>query len=504
MTQPPTAAVVVGAAARDPLGDALGDALADVAALERMIRWAQAEQYRRVELARRLHAEVEGVDGSSGSAAREVATRSFVAELATVLVAPEATAGRLAADAGRLAGPRAATLEALAAGSVGVAHVRSMLELTSDLPVDAAAELERRGLDDAGRRTSTAFRQRIRRLRERLHPEALATRRRRAAEERRIHLDPAPDGMAWLSLFMEAERAVAIVDRLDSLAAAPVVGEAGPGAGSPLAGRTPAQRRVDLAADLLMSGILGDGVEAAATRRIAARVTVTVPVLSLLGVTDEPAELDGYGPIDAETARSLAAHAPTVRRLLVHPETGAALSFGRSAYRVRADLAGYLRVRDGGCRFPGCARRAVRSDIDHSRAWAHGGGTDADNLAHLCRRHHRLKHESGWRVAHEPAGIMRWTSPAGHVLRTRPEVPFDAVPRSPRAGELRPSVPSALPGAAVPVAAEIVPPDPVPPEPVPPEPVPPDPVPPDPVPADAVDDDDVEPPWLHAASAAWS
>ncbi|WP_353813627.1 HNH endonuclease signature motif containing protein [Agromyces sp. SYSU T00266] len=501
MTPQPTAALertapigVLGdSVRREPgAGDQLRDALADVAALERMIRWAQAQQYRTVEAARRLHAEVEGVTGSSGSAERDMATRSFIAELATVLVAPEATAGRLAADAGRLTGPRSATLAALTAGSVGVPHVRSMLELTSDLPVDSADELERRSLDGAAQRTSSAFRQRVRRLRERVHPEPLATRRRRAADERRIHLDPAPDGMAWLSLFMEAERAVAIVDRLDSLAAASVarsdgsrsVGSrsAGPRSAGPRAVgqsdvRTPVQRCVDLAADLLMSGILG-GDAAPATRRIALRVTVTVPVLSLLGVTDEPAELDGYGPIDAETARIIAAHAPTVRRLLVDPETGAALSYGRTSYRVGADLAGYLRVRDGRCRFPGCTRRAVRSDIDHTTAWAHGGGTEADNLAHLCRRHHRLKHESGWRVAQEPGGVIRWTSPAGHVLRTHPEVPFDPVPRSSRA--------AVAPLAHLADRSGAEPPSP--------EPVPP--------PSGPADIDDVEPPWLHAAPAA--
>ncbi|MFB9958048.1 HNH endonuclease signature motif containing protein [Agromyces bracchium] len=463
-----------------PAGDQLGDALADIAALERMIRWAQAQQYRAVEAARRFHAEVEGLTGSSRSAEREMATRSFVAELATVLVAPEATAGRLAADAGRLTGPRSATLAALTAGSVSVPHVRSMLELTSDLPAGSADELEQRALDDAGHRTSSAFRQRVRRLRERLHPEALATRRRRAADERRIQVDPAPDGMAWLSLFMEAERAVAIVDRLDSLAAASVARSAGSRAVGPSDVRTPAQRCVDLAADLLMSGILDEGDVAPATRRIAPRVTVTVPVLSLLGVTDEPAELDGYGPIDAETARIIAAHAPSVRRLLVDPETGAALSYGRTSYRVGADLAGYLRVRDGRCRFPGCTRRAVRSDIDHTTAWAHGGGTDADNLAHLCRTHHRLKHESGWRMANEPGGVIRWTSPAGHVLRTYPEVPFDPVPRSsrvcapPPTGVIDRSGPEAPPS--------------------------PEPVLPTAGPVEI--GDDVEPPWLHAAPAA--
>ncbi len=178
-------------------------------------------------------------------------------------------------------------------------------------------------------------------------------------------------------------------------------------------------------------GFEGAGISGAAStarRRplgvVIPRVYVTVPVMTLLGHSDEPAELDGYGPIDAETARELAAHAPSFQRILTHPETGAYLSYGRTSYRVPADLAGYLKVRDGGCRFPGCGRRAIASDIDHTVDWAFDGRTEHDNLAHLCRKHHRLKHRTGWRMTQESGGVIRWDSPAGRVHRSRPEHPF--------------------------------------------------------------------------------
>ena len=147
-------------------------------------------------------------------------------------------------------------------------------------------------------------------------------------------------------------------------------------------------------------------------------------MLSLLGHTDEPAELDGYGPIDAGTARRLAAHAPSFQRILTHPETGAFLSYSRTTYRVPADLAGYLRTRDGTCRFPGCGRRAANCDVDHTVPWARDGHTRHDNLAHLCRKHHRLKHGTRWQMTQEPGGVIRWTSPAGREHITGPENPF--------------------------------------------------------------------------------
>ena len=150
-------------------------------------------------------------------------------------------------------------------------------------------------------------------------------------------------------------------------------------------------------------------------------VHVTVPVLSLLGADVTPAELDGYGPIDQDTAARLAAQAPSFTRILTHPETGAFLSYGRNSYRVPSDLAGYLRVRDGTCRFPGCTVAAWRTELDHTSGWAEGGATSAENLACLCPKHPRLKHRGGWRVRQVGGASLEWTSPSGREYRTEPE-----------------------------------------------------------------------------------
>ena len=56
----------------------------------------------------------------------------------------------------------------------------------------------------------------------------------------------------------------------------------------------------------------------------AATVNVTVGYTTLIGADDQPAHLDGYGPITADVARSLAADG-VWRRLLTDPATGAVL-----------------------------------------------------------------------------------------------------------------------------------------------------------------------------------
>ncbi|WP_440711065.1 HNH endonuclease signature motif containing protein, partial [Herbiconiux sp. YIM B11900] len=160
-----------------------------------------------------------------------------------------------------------------------------------------------------------------------------------------------------------------------------------------------------------------------AGRGIRPQVILTVPALSLLGHTEQPAELHGYGPIDPVTARRLTAQAPSVTRWLTDPVTGHTLSVGRESYRIPADLRLALTIEDETCRFPGCRRRAQRCELDHVHAWAEGGETSHGNLASLCPKHHHFKHESDWTVEALPGRDLRWTSPIGRVHVTEPANP---------------------------------------------------------------------------------
>src|SRR5690606_4790087 len=135
----------------------------------------------------------------------------------------------------------------------------------------------------------------------------------------------------------------------------------------------------------------------------------------------EMADLHGYGPIDMVTASRLTAWAKSFTRVLTDPVTGAQLNYGRSRYRVSAELRQHLLDRDRYCRFPGCGMNAERCDIDHIAAWEDGGVTSAANLAHLCRKHHTLKHsEAGWKVSQHGQGKLHWKSPLGKRYTTIP------------------------------------------------------------------------------------
>jgi HNH endonuclease len=58
-----------------------------------------------------------------------------------------------------------------------------------------------------------------------------------------------------------------------------------------------------------------------------------------------------------------------------------------------------LAVRDRSCRFPGCDRPPTWCDAHHIKHWLHLGRTDLENLILLCRRHHTLVHQRGFRIS---------------------------------------------------------------------------------------------------------
>ena len=87
-------------------------------------------------------------------------------------------------------------------------------------------------------------------------------------------------------------------------------------------------------------------------------------------------------------------------------------------YEPTARIREHVIVRDGTCVFPWCGRNARHGDLDHIVPYDHdhperGGPTSTDNLAALCRRHHRLKTHGRWRYEMTEPGVFTWTSPLG-------------------------------------------------------------------------------------------
>ncbi len=72
-----------------------------------------------------------------------------------------------------------------------------------------------------------------------------------------------------------------------------------------------------------------------------------------------------------------------------------------------------LAARDGGCLWPGCRVPASYCEAHHSEHWAEGGRTDTESGVLLCRFHHMLLHNAGWRIRREGRGPFVLHRPPG-------------------------------------------------------------------------------------------
>ena len=89
-------------------------------------------------------------------------------------------------------------------------------------------------------------------------------------------------------------------------------------------------------------------------------------------------------------------------------------------YETPALLREHLALRDDGCVFPWCTKKASVCDCDHITPHDADGPTCDCNLALLCRTHHRLKTHTRWRYDHHGHGVHVWRSPHGLLYRRDP------------------------------------------------------------------------------------
>jgi len=399
----------------EQVDNVLGSLVDGLVAGERIAARAAAWKIEQVDAIRRfaeLNIPVATSHGMRPWSQTATARRTAVSEVAAALRIPERSAETLIEEARMLMERLLLTMAGLRSGDFSFRHAKAVVAHAASLPEELHAGFEAAVVPSASRLTFSKFDQRARTTRERMDASTIKERHQKSLADRETSFEPARDGMGWLHLYSSAAITLAAFNRADEIAR---------DLQGPNEDRTITQLRADVMADLLLDGVVGDRPEFG----IRPSVVVTVPALAMLGHSSKTGEadlpvLEGYGPIDIETATRLAGAAKSWLRVLTHPETGATLSVGRDRYKVPAPLRAFLQRRDGTCRKPGCNRPAIRCDLDHTQEWQHGGQTAHDNLAHLCQMHHDEKHHTSVTIKHLPNGDIEWTLASGRTYISEP------------------------------------------------------------------------------------
>ena len=159
------------------------------------------------------------------------------------------------------------------------------------------------------------------------------------------------------------------------------------------------------------------GPNTAPRPRAATRLFVHVDLADLAEQAPRVGSAERLGPVTIERIREWLSQS----QVTVTP----VLDMNRSTALDRHDPPDWMRElviqRDQHCVFPWCTRDARRADLDHITPFDTGkpddpgppGQTRPDNLAPLCRRHHRIKTVGGWSYARGPDTRYTWTTPHG-------------------------------------------------------------------------------------------
>jgi hypothetical protein len=313
------------------------------------------------------------------------------------------------------------TCSALATGELSAAHATVIAKETAAAIRDGLSEfaifsIEEKAIAHAEFHTPSQVAQQVRSAIAKFAPATFEEVVEKARDSRRVSCYNDVDGMSTVVAILPAADAQTVMKAIEAFI---IKGSSAFNISGDLPLTDP--RSADMKRADALTAIAGFALAASsedvALHRRPITVNVTIDLPTLLGLSENPGQLAGYGAIPASVARALASDGKW-KRFITDPQTGALLDYGRETYQPPQALIDFLIARDRTCRFPGCRRSAALSDLDHAQSWEEGGTTSLDNLGALCRRHHLLKTHGGWGIESRADGSCTWTSPLGKIYQT--------------------------------------------------------------------------------------
>ncbi|CAN5404962.1 HNH endonuclease signature motif containing protein [soil metagenome] len=401
-----------------PVTPALAAALSDDELIAQQRSFAEARRLvdagsavLAAEIAHRSRREL-GYDGLAAS--RGMRTPEALVEQVTGVSGADARAlvrvGSIMADAAALADrPPAPWLTSVAAavtaGTLSV-HAAEAIRAGLGVPTETvtASMLSKAAEMLVSRSSSVALSEVLvlaRQARADLDFEGIADLEEHRRSRRYLSLTRLADGMTRISGLLDPESAALVVGAVDAVTSPRRGGPrfvSQPAAADPSDDRTIPQLMLDALVGIVRVATLADTGAAFGARRVGVRVLV--------------AERDlrtgtGYATIEGQpdavaiaTAERFACDSGLLP--LVFDEHGDVLKLGRTQRLFTAKQKSAMAVRDGGCRVAGCDRPPDWCEAHHINEWLRDQGcTDIDDGILLCRHHHMLVHNNGWRIVRD-------------------------------------------------------------------------------------------------------
>ncbi len=356
---------------------------------------------------------VSQLTGTTGVEARAITT------VGTMMGHPAAWMGEVAARvaAGEVSvGAAAAIQTGLGSPSPTVA---------ADDLADAAHEL----LVTAGGLPPEKVARHARERRDELDEAGVADREAQLRSKRFLRLIPQADGMTKLIGLLDPESAALVTDAVDAVTA-PRRG--GPRFVDPDAAarveaimrdeRTTEQLALDALVEMVRIAAAADSGRLFGVRQPAVRVHVTAADLHRGAGT---AHLEGQtAAVSVQTAERIACAHGAIG--IEFDATGTALRLGRRSRTFTEKQKIVLGAIWGGCAAPDCERSPSWTEAHHINEWQRDhGSTDIDDGILLCRHHHLMVHNNGWRIRRTGARYELLPPPGDALHR-------DPVPLTPK------------------------------------------------------------------------
>ncbi|MEQ7004839.1 DUF222 domain-containing protein [Actinopolymorpha sp. B17G11] len=428
-----------------------------MAAWERQVSWSNAQLYGAMAYVARSPAcepdSPPGLNASFGEFAS--------AEVGAALCLSPGSADRELSFAYELTERLPATRAALAAGTVNLGKARAIVEETCCLAPELAREAEEFILAaDAGSGMGLTRAQVVRRLRRKvleLDPDGAEQRRKEAQQGRRVGFGANPDGTGSITgqdlplagtaaakVFIKTHarrikragdvRTLAQIEAdvfLDLLRGRGPTTNPDPAPGNPDPAADPASDRAfgDVSVDDVGAwDAPGDGGACVETgdEQLVAKVELVADLETWLRLAEKAGELAGLGAISPaviDDIKNAAAGGFEYCRTVTLDGKVVYHQASSRRYKPTTTQRRLIQATDRTCSQPGCSRPAIACDLDHTIEHRLGGPSCACNLAPLCRRHHRAKHEAGWWWTQNQPGHLTTQSPLGHTYTVRPEPP---------------------------------------------------------------------------------